>query len=53
MIPGRSLADFPALTVVARLSATGEPTERPGDFYARAEAAPGSTVELVVDTPVP
>ena len=32
MIPGRSLADFDELTLVARLSASGQPTEQPGDW---------------------
>ena len=35
MLPGRSLADFDALTIVARISLTGQPTEQPGDLYGR------------------
>ncbi len=53
MIPGRSLADFAMLTIVARLSASGEPAERSGDAFAQADAAPGSAVELVIDRLVP
>ena len=33
MLPGRSLGDFEALTIVARISASGQPTEQPGDVY--------------------
>src|SRR5690606_31976441 len=33
MLPGRSLADFPELSLVARLSATGQPIETTGDLY--------------------
>ena len=52
MLPGRSLADFPALTIVARISASGEPTEQPGDVYGEISYAPGEgggVVELVMD----
>ncbi len=49
MIPGRSLADFPKLTVVARVSASGQPIQQPGDLFAQAEVAPGSTADLVID----
>ncbi len=51
MIPGRSLADFDELTLVARLSASGQPTEQPGDLYAQAVFRPkeGGTVALVID----
>jgi cytochrome c-type biogenesis protein CcmH len=49
MIAGVSLADYPELTVVARLSATGQPIEQPGDWYAEARVAPGATTELVID----
>jgi len=51
-LPGRSLADFEALTIVARISATGEPTEQPGDVYGEilytSEVGSG-IVELVID----
>jgi len=49
MIPGRSLADFGELTVVARLSASGQPVEQPGDWYGEARTAPGSSAEIVID----
>ncbi len=51
MIPGRSLGDFDELTVMARLSATGQPIERTGDWYAEAQVRPneGATVALVID----
>ena len=49
MIPGRSLKDFPQLTVVARLSASGQPIQQPGDLYAETQVAPGTTADLVID----
>ena len=52
MLPGRSLADFDALTVVARLSASGQPTAQPGDLFGEIQLRPeeGSGVmELVID----
>ena len=51
MIPGRSLADYDELTLVARLSKTGQPTEQTGDWYAQAKFRPkdGGTVALVID----
>ena len=52
MLPGRSLADFPELTIVARISASGEPTEQPGDVYGEISYAPeagGGIVDLVMD----
>ena len=52
MLPGRSLADFDALTIVARISASGQPTEQPGDVYGEILYSPNEgsgTVELVMD----
>ena len=56
MLPGRSLADFEALTIVARISASGQPTEQPGDVYGEVLYAPeegsamgGAVVDLVMD----
>ncbi|HLF11811.1 MAG TPA: hypothetical protein VJA26_11405 [Gammaproteobacteria bacterium] len=51
MISGRSLADYEELTVVARLSASGQPTEQAGDWYAQTVLRPKDTglVELVID----
>ena len=52
MIPGRSLADFEEVTLIARLSKSGQPQEQPGDWYAqtsyRPKEGPG-TVALVID----
>lgn len=51
MLPGRSLADFAELTLVARLSASGDASERPGDLYteARYQAGEQGVTELVID----
>jgi cytochrome c-type biogenesis protein CcmH len=51
MIPGRTIANYPEVTVVARLSASGQPTEQPGDLFARAVVRPaeGAAVALVID----
>ena len=51
MIPGRSLAGYEELALVARLSTTGQPTEQPGDWYAETTFRPadGGIVELVID----
>lgn len=52
MLPGRSLSDFEALTIVARISASGQPTETPGDVYGEVLYMPeegGGIVELVID----
>jgi cytochrome c-type biogenesis protein CcmH len=51
MIQGRSLAAYPEITVVARLSRSGQPTQQPGDWQAEAIVRPGDTqtVALVID----
>jgi len=51
MLPGRSLADFPELSLVARLSATGQPIEAAGDLYGERvyRSSDGTSVELVID----
>ena len=51
MIQGRSLAAYSELTVVARLSRSGQPTAQPGDWQAEAVVRPGDpeTVALVID----
>jgi cytochrome c-type biogenesis protein CcmH len=52
MIPGRSLADFEEVTLIARLSKTGQPQEQPGDWYAQTSYRPkegNGTVALVID----
>lgn len=55
IIAGRSLAAFPELTVVARISVNGDPIEQPGDLYAEASVEPGKTetVDLLIDRIVP
>ena len=52
MIPGRSLGDFDVLTLVARVSASGQPMGAAGDLYGQIEYRPGSDpsqVDLVID----
>ncbi len=54
MLPGRSLADFESLTLVARVSASGEPTEQSGDLFGELQYRQGNgVVELVIDQIVP
>jgi cytochrome c-type biogenesis protein CcmH len=51
MIQGRSLAAYPEITVIARLSQSGQPTAQPGDWQAEAVVRTGAaeTVALVID----
>jgi cytochrome c-type biogenesis protein CcmH len=51
MIAGRSLASYPEIAVVARLSRTGQPIEQPGDWFAQTTVRVGElgTVALVID----
>ena len=51
MIAGRSLASYPEITVIARLSRSGQPTAQPGDWEAQAVVRPngGAMVALVID----
>jgi len=51
MIPGRSLSNYAEITVVARLSRSGQPGAQPGDWFAQATVRPGQTetVALVID----
>lgn len=51
MIAGRSLASYPEIAVVARLSRTGQPVEQPGDWFAQTTVRVGEpgTVALVID----
>jgi cytochrome c-type biogenesis protein CcmH len=51
IIAGRSLGNYDAVSIVARLSPTGEPTAQPGDWFAEAEINPksGEPVALVID----
>jgi cytochrome c-type biogenesis protein CcmH len=52
---GQSLADFPELTLVARISAGGTAETRSGDFFGEAVYRQGDTgvVEIVIDQVVP
>ena len=51
MIQGRSLAAYPEVTVVARLSRSGQPVAQPGDWFAQTVVRPSEapTVALVID----
>lgn len=51
IIAGRSLAAFPELTIVARISMSGDPIEQPGDLYAETTYRQGDddTIELSID----
>jgi cytochrome c-type biogenesis protein CcmH len=55
MIAGRSLASFPELSLVARISLSGQPGEQSGDLYAEATFRRGADpkVALVIDRVVP
>lgn len=55
MLEGRSLADYDELTLVARISASGRPTEQSGDWFAEKTYTPdgSGSVELVIDEVVP
>lgn len=51
MLQGRSLGAYPEISVVARVSHSGQPTPQAGDWEAEAVVRPGSadTVALVID----
>jgi cytochrome c-type biogenesis protein CcmH len=52
---GRSLADYPRLRVVARISVTGTPLPQAGDLMGQGDWKQGagdSTLAIVIDTPV-
>ena len=51
MIQGRSLGAYPELSVVARISMSGQPVAQPGDWQAEAVVRPSEaeTVALVID----
>jgi cytochrome c-type biogenesis protein CcmH len=51
MIPGRSLADYDELTLVARLSRSGQPNATAGDWEGQTQFRPkeGGAVALVID----
>jgi hypothetical protein len=51
MIQGRSLAAYPEVKVVARLSNSGQPAAQAGDWFAEAVVRPSDApaVALVID----
>jgi cytochrome c-type biogenesis protein CcmH len=55
MLAGRSLSQYEEVTVVARISRSGQPTEQSGDAYAEVIASPGNDqpLNLVIDQTVP
>jgi len=56
MIAGRSLADFETLSIVARISNSGQPTQQPGDLFGEIIYRPGQDLnvqELVIDQVAP
>lgn len=56
MMPTRTIATVPRVTVVARLSLTGAPLERTGDFYGEADydfAKDTGTLQILIDKTVP
>jgi cytochrome c-type biogenesis protein CcmH len=55
MIAGRSLTDFPELSLVARISLSGQPAEQSGDLFAEAVYRQGDDpmIALVIDQVVP
>ena len=55
MIAGRSLTAFPELSLIARVSLSGQPAEQSGDLYAEATYRQGDAtqVALVIDKVVP
>lgn len=56
MLPGRSLAEFESLTLVARVSVSGQPTAQSGDFFGELQYRPGEgngVADLVIDQIVP
>ena len=54
MIPGRALSAFPEFELVVRASASGNPAQGPGDWYAATIVRPAenAAVELTIDTEV-
>lgn len=55
MMAGRSLTGQGRVTVVARISVSGQPIAQPGDVFGEAEVDPdaGETVSLTIDQVVP
>jgi cytochrome c-type biogenesis protein CcmH len=55
MLQGSSLASYDEVTIVARISASGQATEQPGDLYGEIQVDPeaGELVSLSIDKVVP
>ena len=55
MVPGRNLSAFAEFEVVARVSVSGQPTARSGDWFAAAIVKPGEVdrITLLIDQQVP
>ncbi len=56
MLPGSSLNDFETLSIVARVSQSGQPTAQPGDLFGEISYRPGqdlSVQSLLIDQAVP
>lgn len=56
MLPGSSLSDFETLSIVARVSRSGQPTAQPGDLFGEISYRPGqdlSVQSLLIDQTVP
>ena len=56
MMPGSSLSDFETLSIVARVSVSGQPTAQPGDLFGEISYRPGqdlSVQPLAIDQTVP
>ncbi len=56
MMPGSSLSDFETLSIVARISQSGQPTAQPGDLFGEISYQPGqdlSVQPLLIDQTVP
>ena len=55
MVPGRLLSAFERLEIVARVSRSGEPMARPGDWYGEhtISGRGAAPVEIVIERQVP
>jgi len=52
MIPGQSIANYDTISIVARISRSGQPIEQPGDLYGQIDYRPGQDLEtqpLLID----
>ncbi len=53
MIAGRVISTLESVEVIARASLSGQPSARSGDWFGTAQAAPGSSVSLILNQQVP